>query len=132
MYSERLPRATAVAQDFRQLEPGIWFPYSVVRTLNDEDALIKGVSRVITTTKYSFSDVSLNPEHDDDFYRQVTFVPGMRIYEKKDGKIVKNYRVPEPPAQGWLAWIVLAVVVVIALLALIWVVRRRSSPPRLA
>jgi hypothetical protein len=94
-----------MVREWTELQPGIWFPKHVVIDALDESSLVKRGERVHSWRCEWFVDaVSLNPDHDVSFFRDIPFPEGTIVYEVEGGQIKKGYQVGAPavvpPAPG--------------------------------
>jgi hypothetical protein len=104
-WSRTVPITEGMVREWTELQPGIWFPKHVVIDALDESSLVKRGERVHSWRCEWFVDaVSLNPNHDVSFFRDIPFPEGTIVYEVEGGQIKKGYQVGAPavvpPAPG--------------------------------
>ncbi|MCL6504772.1 MAG: hypothetical protein K6T86_19005, partial [Pirellulales bacterium] len=82
--------------EWRELEPGIWFPWRVQMEAHYIGQLAKpGTDNRLHRHEISFETVQLHPEHDVSFFR-FDFPPGTYVYEVQGQEILKSYQVGTP------------------------------------
>jgi len=99
-FSRTEPVGEGVVEKWRELEPGIWFPVEVRNTAYNKWKLLKtGVRENQWTERYLTKDVSLHPQYDLGYFRDVSWPDGTPVYEVKQGKITSSYvkGAPESP-----------------------------------
>ncbi|HUY34420.1 MAG TPA: hypothetical protein VMV69_16860 [Pirellulales bacterium] len=136
-YAKDIPCEEGVASDFREIGPGIWFPFRAEVTLYDGMTLMmQRKLEVRGRYRFAVEEASLHPSYEQAYFKDVVFPDGTAVYEVENSQIKKIYRIGAPDAHAggegkskrwWLivafnAAAALAVVVVVATS----VVRRRA------
>ena len=127
-YSADLPIQIGVAEDLREIAPGVWFPFRVKVTVFDELKLTTGESVVSNVYEYPFSTAELDPRYPKSLFSDVRFPKGTPVYEVQDGKIIRSWvegergeLISAGPVKRW--WLI-AFNIVAGTLAAGWLVRR--------
>jgi hypothetical protein len=89
-YSRTIPITVGESTEFKELAPGIWLPYRISLTINDEWLAREGRTVTSNTETWTIRTAELDPKHDVSFFRDVTFPKGTAVYEIVDGKIVSD------------------------------------------
>jgi hypothetical protein len=129
-YSKDLPLEDARVKTFREISPGVWFPVSETITVYNE-RVIKEENKltVSNVTEVVVDKVSLEPNHDIGFFRDIEFPGGAVVYELDGGKQVDAYiQGGGPPAiastNKWWIWIIASAVLALVV-ASVYFLRRR-------
>jgi hypothetical protein len=89
--SETIPIEIGQVTEFKEVEPGIWFPAEVRVDVHHDLDLRNGIVKISNGDKYTLSRISLNPDHPERYFSDVDFPPGTLVNEVKNGKIIRNY-----------------------------------------
>ncbi len=138
--SKDVPLGGAEVAEFREVEPGVWFPWSASIRCN-EPALLQreGKQKLGWEQRHAVESVTLHPEYDAAYFSDVPFPDGTAVYEVENREIKKSYRTGTPAAppghslgsRGRRWWIALAAVAAIAMLfLLIYKFRSRAGMAR--
>ncbi|HVC94985.1 MAG TPA: hypothetical protein VND64_14915 [Pirellulales bacterium] len=135
-YSKDIPSEEGAASDFREIAPGVWFPFRAEVTLYDGLTLMmQRKLEVHGRYRLTVEEASLHPSYEQAYFEDVVFPDGTAVYEVENSQIKKSYRVGTPDAPAVAAakakrWWVLAAFAATAALALaIAVARRRMRRP---
>ncbi|HVA48837.1 MAG TPA: hypothetical protein VNH11_20895 [Pirellulales bacterium] len=90
-YSRNHPIQTGGADDFREISPGIWFPFRVSVRIFDEAALWDNKVVPRSDAVYRFDKVDLNPRYPKSLFSDIEFPPGTPVYELEGDKIIRQY-----------------------------------------
>jgi len=138
--SRDVPIARGEVAEFREVESGVWFPWSTTMTCYQPALLQReGKQKLGWQQRHTAESVSLHPAYDSAYFRDVPFPDGTAVYEVENRQIKKSYRTgtpSAPPAQGlgsrgrrW--WAVLAAAAVISVASvLIYKFRGHAAAPR--
>jgi hypothetical protein len=86
------PQEVGRAEDFREIAPGVWFPFKASLVVYDGPALYYDKKLVaINTTEWTVDQANLDPNYDVSFFRDVPIPDGMTVYVIKGGKTVQKY-----------------------------------------
>ncbi len=97
--SRTVPVTQGEVTDWLEVEPGIWFPKRVIITTLDQRSLYFRGARVHNwTCEWLTEAVSLQPEFDISFFRDVEFPEGTIVYEVKGNQITRGYQEGAPGA----------------------------------
>lgn len=78
--------------EFREIEPGIWFPFEAEAVVYDANLLRRSGERARSNiTTWHVKRVDLHPNYDKSFF-SVKIPDNSFVYEIENGKIVKSYR----------------------------------------
>lgn len=127
------PAGAGEVTEWREIEPGIWFPWrSTVHAYHVGQLRPPGKDNRQSRRDITFESVQLRPEHALSFFR-LEFPPGTHVYELEEGEIQRSYMAGSPAdpktreqirASRWHRWwVVLGVIACV--LAVIVVVRYR-------
>jgi hypothetical protein len=96
-WSKDVPMSDGVAEDLREIKPGIWFPFSVRVTAYNQYALKSLETRELQwRERYTVQKVSLSPKYDRSFFGGPVIPEGTEVEEIKDGKLVRRFRQEKP------------------------------------
>ena len=97
--SKEVPLGQDEVAEFREVEPGVWFPWSVRMTCN-EPALLQreGKQKLGWEQRHTVESVSLHPQYDAAYFSDVPFPDGTAVYEVENREIKKSYRTGTPAA----------------------------------
>ncbi|MFV0442834.1 MAG: hypothetical protein ACK5Q5_04600 [Planctomycetaceae bacterium] len=139
-YSPSIPIEECSLSDLREIKPGVWFPFSCKLIVYDEVELLDHKRQeVLSEREIVVEEVSIEPQHDVSFFRDVTFPDGAAVYTVVGGEIVSGRiegradradRRFSGPRQSSFVGIIVGVnlAVLVAALALWWV--RRTKPSK--
>ena len=134
--SKDVPTTEGRVTDWMEVVPGVWFAKRVVIETLDKLSLQRFGKRVPNwRCEWLAEAVSLEPNHDISFFRDVPFPPGTIVYEVEGGEIKKGYQLGAPtakaggggapPGRRWWAYLLGAVIVVLGAAAIgVWRWRR--------
>jgi len=91
-WSQDLPVSEADVTDWKELRPGAWFPMKAVHTRYDSGDIQSGKKTVTWRETYKVDQVSLAPQYDDDYFKDVEFPVGTEVAEVRDRKVIRRYR----------------------------------------
>ena len=126
-FSKTLPYKESSVSEFREIEPGIWFPFAARHLGYNDFPLREGRQEPHGRYTYEVRSVSLNPTYEKSFFRDLTFPPNTSVYEVEDGKIVKSYLTGEGTKSAWGWWILLINIAVIVAFLAVLVLRRHRK-----
>jgi thiol-disulfide isomerase/thioredoxin len=92
-----LPRHEMRALNLREIAPGVWFPMRITVTDYDTEALQQKKHVVARRTETVVEKVSLQPNYDPSFFRDVELPADLPIFTIRDRKLVGS-SLPEPIA----------------------------------
>jgi hypothetical protein len=93
LFSGEVPVSEGEVSEWRELKPGVWFPYlTEVRRYNDDDVKKHKLKTLSGTWKYQFENVSLEPKFEPTFFQDLAIPAGSAVYEVEDKKIIRSYR----------------------------------------
>jgi hypothetical protein len=96
-FSKDRPVGQAVADDVREIKPGVWFPFKAEVTAYDKIQIQRtGRREVRWKERYVVERADLAPKYDREFFSKADFPPGTAVYEVKKGKIVRSWREDTP------------------------------------
>lgn len=124
------------ASDWREIVPGIWFPFTIERMALEPYAFIHNKEKVLAwRDELKLSEVNLDPHYDDSFF-SVEFPTGTIVYTVVDGNMIEQRMeggVPDEATSGILGfgdarwwWLFLAVALCL-IGAAIWKRKRTTS-----
>jgi hypothetical protein len=90
-YSREIPLVDARLSDWREISPGIWFPFKQECITNYERAAAKGQVVRLTRAEQTVEAVDLNPRYEGAFFRDIPFPKGALVQVVKDGHVVRSY-----------------------------------------
>ena len=134
--SKTIPVTKGRVLEWTEVTGGVWFPRRVVVEAIDIRSLQLSGQRVPNwRCEWLAEAVSLEPNHDISFFRDVPFPPGTIVYEVEGGEIKKGYQLGAPtakaggggapPGRRWWAYLLGAVIVVLGAAAIgVWRWRR--------
>ncbi|MFL5328552.1 MAG: hypothetical protein ACJ8C4_06525 [Gemmataceae bacterium] len=128
-YSKDLPIQVSEASQLFEVSPSVWLPKKLKRVIYDELPLIEGKQNVNSTTEWTVTKASLQPEYPDSFFSDLPMKDGTVIYYVKNGKNVRKEIYQETslsPSGSWPWWLVGLVATMVAV-ALLGVARRASK-----
>lgn len=130
-YSSTHPRIVGKTLEWREIEPGIWFPWKQQFELLDPKATEAGGPDVVARGVTTFSKVELAPKYDVAFFNDVTIPKETATYEVSEhGKITNSYRkgnniaAASNKASSW--WLVVGGAVVLGAIGALFLWRRRT------
>lgn len=132
--SATIPEFQCKLGDFRELKPGIWFPFVAECMKYDESTLLsEGRQALRWRRDYLVEQASLQPQYEAKYFNDIDFPSGLPIYEIEGGEVVKSYRKDASPGatatgagRGSIWWVVAINAAVIAI-ALYAIARKRSA-----
>jgi hypothetical protein len=86
--------AEATVKSWLEVEPGVWFPAKAEFRAFDRFVADKQVLK--WRRIYTLESISLKPDHPKSFFQSVIFPEGTLVYEFKDNKELRSYRVGSP------------------------------------
>lgn len=91
-YSDSIATSEAMADDMRELAPGVWFPFHAVETVFNPD-VIKSEKRQELRYKLetTVESVSLEPQYPLEFFRDLAFPDGTAVREVDHGVETRKY-----------------------------------------
>lgn len=96
-YSQTVPAAEGVAEDLREIEPGVWVPFQTRYTRWNTNVLrAEGKQIPGWINELKVESLSHKPDHPVEFFRELKFADGTWVYEYAGGKKVRAYIVGEP------------------------------------
>ncbi|MCL6505089.1 MAG: hypothetical protein K6T86_20630 [Pirellulales bacterium] len=102
--SKTIPRTEGTVTEWTEIQPGVWFPKHVIIETLDGFSLARGERVPNWRCEWFTEAVSLAPQHDISFFRDIPFPDGTIVYEVEGGQIKKGYQVGAPavpaPAPG--------------------------------
>jgi hypothetical protein len=92
-YSKDIPIQSCELGDLREIAPGVWFPFTAKLTLMQQVALLEHKKAIVAgVTEWVVSEVSLKPQYESSFFRDVKFPDGTLVYEMAaDKKVIRSY-----------------------------------------
>jgi hypothetical protein len=97
MYSHNLAWVEAQMLEMREIEKGTWFPWRAeVRGYDPIKVSKKNEQKLKTKQEYQVLSLSLHPDYDIGYFRDIVFPPGTAVYEIEEGKIKRSYRQGAP------------------------------------
>ena len=131
-FSETIPVGESVVDEWREIGPGIWFPFAIRDTAYDKAAVqAKGAQIPIWWEAKTVETAMLNPHYDVAFFRDVEFPKGAAVYHVEGDKITKSYRVGAPQAESGpkaggsrYRWMACANIAALGLFGAVFLVRR--------
>jgi hypothetical protein len=97
-WSKDVPISDGVAEDLREIKPGVWFPFSIRVTAYNQYALKSLEKREVQwRERYDVQKVSLSPKYERDFFSSLFIPEGTEVEEVKDGKTVRRSRQEKEP-----------------------------------
>lgn len=118
MYSRDIPWVEGQMVALREIEDGIWFPLRAeVVGYNSIFIATEKRQQVQTRREYVVESISLHPEYDISYFRDIRFPEGKAVYEIKNEKIQDSH-IEGSPGSGvtkgavvnrWLVYLNLAV-----------------------
>ncbi|PQO28412.1 hypothetical protein C5Y96_16120 [Blastopirellula marina] len=127
-WSKKLPKYEAEVGEFREVEPGMWFPVGASSEINDAFALKQGrkISKISQT--YKVSDVDLNPTYPESYFQDVKFPDGTMVYDvDAAGRITKGRTVGDPPSSANVSlrfWLIVVNVILLGTVVVGWLTWR--------
>lgn len=97
------PTGEGMVLEWKELQPGIWFPMRAVSTsLDQRIALLKGKRQPGWRREYVIESVSLEPKHPRSFFQDVPIPSGTIVYEYDGDKEIRAYQqgAPSGPTGG--------------------------------
>jgi hypothetical protein len=130
---DKVPIEVRTAGDFREIEPGIWYPHRFEVTVYDDARFIKDKKlEILCRETYTIKTVDLHPHYDISLFRNIEFPKDLPLYTIENGQIVEHRKaiLPEEPtaAMGYTGWIIAIVTASLIAFssALFWVWKTRS------
>jgi len=136
-YSNDIPVAEGIVNEFREISEGVWFPFDAkVVKYNQFTLQREGKQELRWTHRYLVESAELDPTYNRDYFTNVNFPDGTSMYEVKDGEIIKSWMQGAPEtgnheagnhtvkSNNW--WILALNLFFIFLLAVILIIRKRS------
>ena len=120
------------AEDLREISPGVWFPFRVIRDNNMPriDPEI-GKRKVANREVLTFQKAELDPHYDISLFRDIPFPDGAFVYEIENDKIVRKYvkggQNVIRPKSNFALYVFAAGLTLTGAISLFWVARRRRS-----
>jgi len=131
--SREKPVGEATVDEWQEPSPGIWYPKRI-RSIAYEKELIKtaGKQQLRWRRDFVVEQVTLNPNYGVSFFRNLAFPDGTAVYEVRNDKITRGYRVGAPagPSPSGVAsrwWLVGSSMVLVVLISIIAIRRYRRS-----
>jgi hypothetical protein len=90
-WSKDLPVSEANATDWKELQPGVWFPMKAVHVRYDSGDIQSGKKMVTWHETYKVDQVSLAADYDDNYFKDVEFPVGTEVAEVRDRKVIRRY-----------------------------------------
>ena len=131
------PGEVGTSTDFREISPGVWFPFHSTLIVYNGMSLAAGQPLVAaSTTEFTIDQANLDPHYDVSLFQDVPFPDGVTVYVVKDDKVVQKYiqggkrisaaKLAETKSSN-LAWFIAVPVVVAILIGTVSfvIVRRR-------
>lgn len=110
--SDTIPVGEATVHEWKELQPGVWFPMHATMVSYSKPLLEReGRQESQWRKEFTVDSVSLTPDYDLAFFRDLEFPQGTAVYEVEDGKIVRSHRVGAPgdvtreeASRTWILW----------------------------
>lgn len=120
--SDKIPEGEGVVEEFREIEPGIWFPFAVRATgYNAWAVQTKGIEVPHWHARFATEAVSLHPRYPREYFADVPFSDGTAVYEIQGKDVVRSYVKGAPhaassarPGTGARWWIIIANILIAA------------------
>ncbi len=91
-YSKVIPVALGEVTSWREIKPGIWFPYESQMTAFDKLEIRDTGNQIpIWRYKYIVHNVTLDPKYNISYYRDLNFDVGSLVYDVSNKNIVRSY-----------------------------------------
>jgi hypothetical protein len=131
--SPTIPVSEAKVEKWLEIESGVWFPQRASEVRYDGQIVQKSGRREVSWQHtYDVTNISLDPQYELSFFRDLEFPDGAAIYHVENGKIVKSYVAggpadPKSKRTSWLWWLIPANVAIVLAVLLTVVMIRRSK-----
>ncbi len=137
------PGEVGTSTDFREISPGVWFPFRSSLIIYTGLSIAAGQPLVMfNATEFTIDEAKLDPSYDVSLFQDIPFPDGVTVNVIKDDKIVQKYiqggmrlsaaKVAERKSSNLAAIIAVAVgVAIVAGLAAYAMTRRRKARARL-
>jgi hypothetical protein len=117
------PMDSSHSEDFRELAPGVWYPFRSTILQYDQYAYAEDRKLVLVSSEeYTAEKVELDPHYDLGLFRDIPIPNGMVVYEIHDGQVTKGYvqgGKPKPEAEKNRLWLILAAGLVAVLIGVV-------------
>jgi hypothetical protein len=95
----KLPAEIGQVHEFREISPGVWFPFRASLVAYDFPWLKENKHIVANTQEFTVKKAALNPHYDISLFRDIPFRDGLKVYVIRDEKIVRSYKQGEQKAE---------------------------------
>jgi hypothetical protein len=100
-WSKDIPHGHGVVKELRQIKPGIWFPGDVeITSYNGFKIKQEGRQEFQWRQGFVIESAKLNAAYERSFFANLEFPKGTRMYERKEGKIIRSWREGDPEVPG--------------------------------
>ena len=86
-----VPSCTARLSEFKEIQPGVWFPFRLTYSSTEPAHLRRGQEVAQKKVEFAVENVSLTPNHPAAFFRSIAIPNSARVYELRNNKIIKGY-----------------------------------------
>jgi len=91
-YSKELPIEESSLMDFKEIKPGVWFPFASKIVVYDEISLLEDQEvKILSERDFTVKSVDLNPGYPVELFRNIFFPDGAAVYRVVAGEIVESY-----------------------------------------
>ncbi len=91
-YSNDIPEAEGIVNEFREISEGVWFPFDAKVVKYNQFTLQRERKQELQwTRRYLVESAKLDPTYKREYFSDVNFPDGTSMYEVKDGKIIKSW-----------------------------------------
>ncbi len=95
--SQSEPVGEGVVIEWKEIQPGIWFPmHAECKCIDQRIAILKGVRSTGWRREYVIESVSLMPKYERSFFQDVPIPPGTIVYEIEGDRITRSYQLGSP------------------------------------
>ena len=86
------PDEVCTSADFREISPGVWFPFHSSLIVYDRTSVAAGQPLVaFNTTEFTIDQANLDPHYDVSLFQDIPFPDGITVHVVKDDKVVQKY-----------------------------------------
>jgi hypothetical protein len=86
------PMESGHSDNFREISPGIWFPFHTTVTVYNLQESKEGQEPIVNNIRdTAIEKAELDPHYDVSFFRDIPFADGMPVYVIENDKIIRKY-----------------------------------------
>lgn len=140
-YSKDIPSAEGIIDEFKEVEPGLWFPIKGSYTTYNKNILKNERKQILQwRNDFEVETVLLNPKYELSYFNDLQFPDGAAIYEVENDEIKDSYiqgslsdpEVASTPSNTW--WknpfiTINGIFVFLLLVFMAWKRAHRVDPP---